>query len=134
MEYKAVLPIFGFDSCKKVSLEQIDDIFFSMENLDNKSLPSFTLILPTALRDDYYFDIPEQVVQKLQIENIEDVKVLNIMILDSPIEASHINFMAPLLFNTKKGLMGQFLIEPKEGQNFGIADKLSDYISKEGAS
>jgi flagellar assembly factor FliW len=105
-----------------------------MENLDDRSLPSFTLVLPTALRDDYNFDIPDHVVQKLQIENPEDVKVLNIMILDTPIENSHINFMAPLLFNTKKGLMGQFVIEPKEGQNFGIADKLGEYIAKEDIS
>ena len=134
MEYKAVLPIFGFDGCKRVSLEQIDDIFFRMENLDNKSLPSFTLVLPSALRDDYHFDIPEHIVQKLEIENPEDIKVLNIMILNTPIETSHVNFMAPLLFNTKIGLMGQFVIEPKDGQNFGIADKLSDYINKEEVS
>ena len=134
MEYKAVLPIFGFDGCKRVSLEQIDEIFYRMENLDNRSLPSFTLVSPTALRDDYNFEIPDNIAHNLEIESPDDVKVLNIMVLDTPIENSHINFMAPLLFNTKKGLMGQYVIEPKENQNFGIAEKLGNYITKEDIS
>ncbi|WP_456404290.1 flagellar assembly protein FliW [Hydrogenimonas sp.] len=135
MDFKATLPILGFESCKEVTLESIDGQFYRLMDKEGKASPAFTLVTPSLLRSDYVFDLPDSVVKHLQAERPEDLEVLNIMIIDTPIENSHINFLAPLLFNRKKGLMGQVVLDSYKYPEFGIADPIKNYLNhKEDAS
>ncbi len=136
MDFKAALPILGFESCKEVSLESIDGHFFKLVDKKEGTVgPSFTLIRPSLLRNDYIFDLPSNAVKHLEAESPEDLEVLNIMIIDTPIENSHVNFLAPLLFNRKKGLMGQIVLDNHKYPDFGIAIPLKNYLNhKEDAS
>jgi flagellar assembly factor FliW len=127
MDFKVVIPILGFDSVEELTLEPIDEIFSRLTN-KKADTPSFTLIQPAALRDDYVFDLPKAAAEKLQLENAEDAMVLNIMIVDTPLENSHVNFIAPLVFNKKKGLMGQVVLDSVKYPDYGLADPLKKFL------
>ncbi len=128
MEYKAVMPILGFDTITSWRLVAIDDIFYRLENKEGDGTPSFTLIGPETLRSDYAFDLPESAVNVLGLEKAEDAMVLNIMIVDTPLENSHINFAAPLVFNKKNGKMGQVVLENGKYPDYGVAEPLKKFL------
>ncbi len=130
MDFKAALPILGFESCKEVTLEPIDGQFYRLIDKEGKAAPSFTLISPSLLRNDYVFDLPDNAVKQLQAESPEDLEVLNIMIIDTPIENSHINFLAPLIFNRSKRLMGQVVLDSHKYPGYGIADPIKNYLNQ----
>ncbi len=131
MDFKAALPILGFESCKEVTLESIDGNFYRLFDKDGKSAPSFILIRPSLLRNDYIFDLPESAVRSLEAQTPEQIEVLNIMILDTPLENSHVNFLAPLLFNRDKGLMGQIVLDNQKYPDFEIAAPLKSYMGQQ---
>ncbi|WP_456382736.1 flagellar assembly protein FliW [Hydrogenimonas sp.] len=127
MKYRAVLPILGFDDIDTFLLEPIDDIFYRLKNTEGET-PVFTLIQPAVLRNDYTFELPAGVEEKLELEKEEDALVLNVMIVDTPLENSHINFIAPLVFNTKKGLMGQVVLDSVKYPHYGLAESLKKFV------
>ncbi len=127
MIYQTVLPILGFNDIDEYRLEKIDDIFYRLENAKAKG-PSFTLIQPSVLREDYAFDLPESAAETLKLTKEEDALVLNIMILDTPLENSHVNFIAPLIFNTADGLMGQVILDGAKYPDYGIAEPIRNYL------
>ncbi len=130
MDFKTAIPILGFESCKEVTLESIDGQFYRLSDKSGAGVPSFTLVSPSLLRQDYIFELPESAAKSLEAERPEDLEVLNIMIIDTPIENSHINFLAPLIFNKKRGLMGQIVLDSHKYPDFSIADPLKNYLDK----
>ncbi len=131
MDFKAAMPILGFESCKEVTLESVDGHFYTLVDKDGSSALSFTLITPSLLRDDYIFDLPENAVKNLQAESPEELEVLNIMIIDTPIENSYVNFLAPLVFNKKKRIMGQVVLDNQKYPGFSLADPIGKYLDNE---
>ncbi len=127
MVYDVVTPIYGFEKIKKMDLEQIDDTFYSLKNVDDDGSPTFTLVNPFAFRN-YEFDLPDTLVKDLQIEDAADVSVLNIMVVSSPIEESRINFAAPLIFNTKNKTFAQIILGEMKYSQYGLAEKIGDYL------
>ncbi|WP_201353892.1 flagellar assembly protein FliW [Hydrogenimonas urashimensis] len=127
MDFKVVLPILGFDTLEEVELEPIDEIFYTLRNKRGET-PAFTLIQPGALRGDYVFELPESAEKKLALEKEEDAMVLNIMIVDTPLENSHVNFIAPLVFNKTKGTMGQVVLDSANYSDYGLAEPLKHYL------
>ena len=54
--------------------------------------------------------------------------ILNIVVIQNPIEDSLVNFLAPLIFNTDTNKAGQLILP--DNQKYGIAEKISDYLNK----
>ena len=129
MTYTATLPILGFDGIETYRLEKIDDFFYSLKNAEGDT-PTFTLIHPAAVREDYAFDLPAAAAEKLALTDEKDALVLNIMTLDTPLEKSHINFIAPLVFNTKNRTMAQVVLDAFQYPDYGVAEPLAQYLAK----
>ena len=127
MKYRAVMPILGFDEVVDYDLEPIDEIFYRL-TAEGSDAPSFTLIQPAALRSDYLFDLPDAAAQRLELTKEEDAMVLNIMIVDTPLENSHVNFVAPLVFNKSNGKMAQVVLDSARYPDYGLAEPLRDYL------
>ena len=127
MEYRAILPILGFNDVETLELSPVDDFFYRLR-AKGRETPSFTLVRPEVLRDDYAFDLPDGVAEKLALQKEEDALVLNIMILDTPLENSHVNFLAPLVFNTANGRMGQVVLDSVQYPGYGLAEPLKAYL------
>ncbi len=123
MNFKVVSPILGFESISEISFSTIDDFFSKLE----KEGIAFTLIDPSRLRT-YSFEIPLFYKNLLKIEEGDDVKVYNTMIVHTPIEKSLINFAAPLILNHSKMLLAQVALDSATYPEFGIAETISTYL------
>ena len=126
MQFDLKLPLLGFETVSKMELQKIDDIFMRLESVGEG--PSFTLVNPFALRE-YSFDIPASLQALMEITPESNLLIYNIMILQSPIEKSTINFVAPIVFNTDNQMMAQIIVDNR--MDFGIADPISNYLKGE---
>lgn len=125
MVFEVKSPILGFEDVSKMRLEKIDDLFMKLSN-DEDSSPIFTLINPFALRA-YDFEIPTALQLLLEIESQEDILVGNIMVLQTPIENSTINFLAPVVFNVKNKTMAQVVLDSAKYPQYGLAESIDSY-------
>ena len=123
MQFELKLPLLGFETLTRMELQKIDEIFLRLESIGEG--PSFTLINPFALRE-YSFDIPSSLQALLGITPESNLLIYNIMILQTPIENSTINFVAPLIFNTDNQTMAQIIIDNRA--DFGIAEPIQNYL------
>ena len=123
MQFTLQLPMLGFESVTHMELQKIDDIFMRIESMGDG--PSFTLINPYALRE-YSFDIPTSLQAAMQITETTNLLIYNIVILNSSIEDSTINFLAPLIFNTDNQTMAQIIIDNRP--DFAIAEPIRSYL------
>lgn len=123
MQFDLKLPLLGFEAVSKMELQKIDEIFMRLESVGEG--PSFTLINPFVLRE-YSFDIPSSLQGLLGIVSDSNLLIYNIMILQTPIEKSTINFVAPLIFNTDNQTMAQIIIDNRA--DFGIAEPVEKYL------
>lgn len=123
MQFDLKLPLLGFESVSTMELQKIDEIFMRLESVGEG--PSFTLINPFALRE-YSFDIPSSLQVLLGITPKSNLLIYNIMILQTPIEKSTINFVAPIIFNTDNQTMAQIIIDNRA--DFGIAESVEKYL------
>ena len=69
MNFKAVMPIPGFDTVCDPALGPIDDNFFRPEKSDGK-IPSVTTIEVDALRKSRLFDLRGNIVEKPKLKNV----------------------------------------------------------------
>jgi len=127
MLFTVKLPILGFETLQHLHLEKVDDIFMHLQADNDEKSPTFTLINPYILRD-YTFDIPTAIEKLLEIEENSNLLIFNIIILDSTIEESKINFLAPLVFNTDNQSMAQVILENR--QEYSIAEPIKNYLHR----
>lgn len=127
MVFSVKSPIPGFDKIKTVELEEIDDFFVRLRSQNDDT--TFMLVNPFLLRE-YDFEVPDYFKNLLELEEGSNTLVYNIMIVANPIEDSVINFVAPLVFNADKKLVSQVLLDNGKYKDFGIMEKISDYLGE----
>lgn len=122
-------PILGFEKVAKMKLEKIDDIFIRLSNAEDE-VPVFTLINPFVLRE-YEFDVPVALKVLLDLENSKNIFTANIMVIQTPIQNSTINFLAPVIFNFDNHTMGQVVLDSLKYPQYGLAESISNYYQPE---
>ncbi|ABB43693.1 Protein of unknown function DUF180 [Sulfurimonas denitrificans DSM 1251] len=126
MKFDVCVPILGFENVKEVTLEKIDDAFMRMESSNDEHI-SFTLINPFALRE-YDFEIPDATQKLLEIDEKSNILILNIAIIQTPVEDTVVNFIGPMIFNTDNNKAAQLVLS--ESTKYGVAEKISLYLKK----
>jgi flagellar assembly factor FliW len=126
MKFDICLPILGFEDIKQVSLEKIDDVFMKMQSLGNEHI-SFTMINPFTLRE-YDFEIPDNAQNLLEIDKNSNLVILNIVLIQTPIEDSIVNFIGPMVFNTDNGKAVQVILN--DSPQYSVAEKISTFLNK----
>ncbi len=126
MKFDICVPILGFENVKQVNLEKIDDIFMKMSSADEDRI-SFTLIDPFVLRE-YDFEVPDNIQEMLDIDKNSNLIILNIILIQTPIENSVVNFIGPMIFNTDNNKAAQVIIS--DSKEYGVAEKISDFLKK----
>jgi len=129
MIYQVKTPILGFEQTETVEFEKIDEMTAKITDTKNPDI-SFTLINPYALRE-YSFDVPTPVQVLLEMNQESKINVFNILVLQTPVEKSLVNFLAPLLFNEDNGTMGQAVLSGKEYPDFGVSVEIENYLTTE---
>ena len=128
MVFSLKMPLLGFESIQEAELEKIDEFFVKF--ISKSDTTTFTLINPFMLRP-YEFEIPEYFRTLLDINEKSNILILNIMIIATPIEASTINFLAPLVFNVDNGAMAQVVLDANKYPEFGLMEGIARYLNKE---
>jgi len=126
MKFNLSMPLLGFENIKEVELQKIDDIFMRIQAVENEHI-SFTLIDPFVLRE-YDFEVPKKVQEMLEIDEKSNIIILNIVLIQTPIEDSVVNFIGPLIFNTDNHKMAQIILN--ESTTYGVAEKISNFLKK----
>ncbi len=129
MDFKVMSPLLGFEDISVMKLEKIDDVFMKLSSKNRDKKISFTLINPFVLRE-YKIEIPKYYKELLGIEENSNCLILNSMIVEQPIENSQINFIAPFIFNIDTKKMTQIVLDSDKYPDFGIMQKISDYIKE----
>ena len=124
--YQVKTEILGFENIGSMEFSEIDELFASIKSNGDDSI-SFSLVNPYSLRE-YSFDLPKTAKILLEIDENSNVLVYNIMVMQNPLNESRVNFLAPLIFNKDKGLMGQITLKAAEYPDFGLAESLKSFI------
>ncbi len=126
MKFDISVPLLGFDNVKQVELQKIDEIFMKMQSCEDENI-SFTLINPYVLRE-YDFEVPQNVLDLLSITKESNLLILNIVLIQTPIEDSMVNFIGPLIFNTDTKKAAQIILS--ESTEYSVAEKISSFLKK----
>ena len=126
MKFELCNSLLGFENIKNVELEKIDDIFMRMHATAEKHI-SFTLINPFALRE-YDFEVPTNIQEALEADEKSNLLILNIVLIQNPIEDSIVNFVGPLIFNTDNNKAAQIILS--DSPQYAVAEKISSFLKK----
>jgi len=129
MVYKVKTPLLGFENVKEMKFEQIDDLFIQLTSVGIPKPINFILVNPYMLRD-YKVKLTQYIHDELEVEDDTQILIYNIMVSKMPIEESTINFIAPVLFNIQKRIMIQVILDASEYKDYGLQEKISDYVEK----
>lgn len=127
MIYQIKAPILGFEHITSIELTRLDEHFAKITSQD-KSL-EMMLVNPYSLRE-YSFTIPRYIEMLLGLDRDSSVLVYCIVILQRDIEESMVNFLAPLIFNTKDKVAGQVALSMMDYPDFGFKDTLKSFLQK----
>ncbi len=120
--------ILGFEDTLKVEIHEIDELFSTIQDADNKNI-SFTILNPYILRE-YSFDLPSDIKALLEIEEKSNISVYNIVVIQNPLENSTINFIAPIIVNNDNNKIAQAVLNHKNHPEFGMAESIKSFKEK----
>lgn len=126
MIFDVKFPILGFDNTHRMKLEKIDNIFMRLSDADHET-PVFTVVNPFLLRE-YEFEVPLPMKIELDLENSNNIFTANIMVINTPIQLSTINFLAPVVFNFDNCLMGQIVLDSVKYPEYSLAEPISNFV------
>lgn len=107
--------LLGFPDHKKFALLALDaDLPLALLQSTEESQIGFIVAFPFAFKQDYAFDLNEEVKEKLQIEEEENVLTYSIVTLKETFVGSTLNLLAPVIINTKKKLGKQIVLSDSE--------------------
>ncbi|PHR58152.1 MAG: flagellar biosynthesis protein FliW [Arcobacter sp.] len=127
MKFEVKSEILGFENIKEVELKEVDDLFSTLRSSTGDKI-SFTLVNPHKLRE-YNFDISISSETLLDIKEDKDLMVYNILVLQSPLDESKINFQAPLIFNKANMTVVQEVLGIQKYPNYGFDESLKTFTS-----
>jgi len=123
MKFEVVTPIDGFEREKEFELSKLDDFFFMIKGVETGE--TIRLMSFGALKS-LEFELPEDFIAKLEIEDISDISIFYIFVLQAQTSDSSMNIFAPLIMNNKSMKMGQIHLDLHE---LGL-DSLNDILPK----
>ncbi|KXG76337.1 flagellar assembly protein FliW [Thermotalea metallivorans] len=103
----------GFENFKRYVIlknPDPDNPFHWLQCVDDTDL-AFAIVNPFILKEDYDFAIPDSVIEKLNIESIEDIIILTIVVIPEDIRKMTANLRAPLIINIHSRLGKQLILE-----------------------
>ncbi|EQB40246.1 flagellar assembly protein FliW [Sulfurimonas hongkongensis] len=125
-KYKVKGSILGFEETMNVEIVQIDNLFSTIRDIDNKNI-SFTVVNPYELRE-YSFDIKSDIKILLDIKEDSSLSAYNIVVIQKPLENSTVNFLAPIVINNDNMTIAQAVLDPKKHPDFGMAESIKTFM------
>lgn len=104
--------ILGFDNKEKFVLVELEDYkpFKLLQSLEDEEV-GLILTSPFEFYDDYKVNLPEETLNRLNIDNEEEVLLLTTITLSSDPKKITTNLKAPIIINKKANLAEQIIID-----------------------
>jgi flagellar assembly factor FliW len=105
--------LLGFEGCKSfIPIENPDGggVFKWLQSEDMPEL-AFVVMNPFFAVADYEFEIPEGVVDMLQLKRQEDAQVLAVVKIPDNLSRMTVNLRAPIVINTVNNRAAQVVLE-----------------------
>jgi len=107
--------IIAFEKMKKfIIIDNPDkEVPFSwLQSIDNRDL-AFVIINPFVFKQDYEIDIPENVLEELEIDDRETIAIFSIVVVPQDLNKMTANLLAPIIINTKNYMGKQIILNDK---------------------
>jgi len=117
--------ILGFSSTQKYILVTNPDPVFPfnwLQSVDESDV-SFILTNPFLFVSEYDFEIPDSVIEKLDIEDIEDVAIYSMVVIPEEPKQTTINLKSPLIINNRTKHAKQVILEEDFALKYEIFQK-----------
>ncbi|NOW89431.1 flagellar assembly factor FliW [Clostridium beijerinckii] len=104
--------ILGFNNKEKFVLVELEDYkpFKLLQSLEDEDV-GLILTSPFEFFDDYKVNLPEETLNRLNIDNEEEVLLLTTITLSSDPKKITTNLKAPIIINKKANLAEQIIID-----------------------
>ncbi|MEW9123764.1 MAG: flagellar assembly protein FliW [Thermotaleaceae bacterium] len=106
----------GFEDIKQYALlpnPDAENPFQWLQAIEEPEL-AFVITNPFYFKEDYEFNIPEKVIQQLQIEKKEEILVYTIAVVPEKLEDITINLRGPLILNMEQKKGRQLLLDQED--------------------
>jgi len=101
----------AFENLKKfVIVKEDQSPFYWLQSVEDKDI-AFVIINPFEIKPDYEFDLPDEVVNKLEITSAQDVAVFCIVVIPEDVKQTRVNLKAPIIINVHKRKGIQYLLD-----------------------
>ena len=129
---KGPLAFEDFTKFTIISAEEDGFPFKMLQSLEEDSL-AFVITDPFLFKEDYDFELGEEILQELAIEEPEQIAVYVLLVIPENINQISANLAAPIIINTDKKIAKQVILEGKEypTKHFLFADQPKKQDQKE---
>lgn len=112
----------GFGNEKEFVLLVDDTPFFWLQSVNNPDL-AFVVTEPWQFRQDYAFELNDEIKEELKIEAKEEVLVMNILVIPEDPQEITMNLKAPIVVNEEKRIAKQIILEEDYPIKYKIFDE-----------
>jgi len=108
--------IYGFEDIKEyVLLGKVgdDNPFKWLQAVHNPHV-CFVVVDPFIFKKDYSPCVGKRMMEKLKVENEQDIRFLNIVVIPDDISRMTVNLKSPIVINARENLAAQIIMDTDE--------------------
>ena len=112
----------GFEELKKFVIIKDSEIFIEwLQSVEDTT--SFAIMDPFVADNNYSFELPEKIMEQLDIKSKEDVMIRTVVIIPEDITKIRTNLQAPIVINTKLKKATQIILDDSYPIRYEFYDK-----------
>lgn len=115
----------GFELLKNYVLLKDEEIFLEWLQSTDEEV-SFAVVDPFLITDSYEFEIPDSVLDKLEIEEASDVAVRTVVIIPEDLKKIRTNLQAPVIINIRNKKALQTILDDSYPLRYEFYDKVGE--------
>ncbi len=113
----------GFEDIKKFALVGEADLFVEwLQSVDEPT--SFAVMDPFIAYTEYSFDIPDKVLEELNIKDKSEILIRTVVVIPEDITKIRTNLQAPVIINTKEKKAMQILLDDTYPMRYEFYEKV----------
>lgn len=102
--------LFGFEEEKSFILLDIEETTYKLLQSTTTEELYFVVMTPFAFHQSYDFEVPDAIMEQLEIKALDNLDVLSLVVFKDPIQESTMNLKAPILMNNKTKKAKQLIL------------------------
>ena len=112
----------GFEELKKFVIIKDSEIFIEwLQSVEDTT--SFAIMDPFVADNNYSFELPDKIMNQLDIKSKEDVMIRTVVIIPEDITKIRTNLQAPIIINTKQKKATQIILDDSYPIRYEFYDK-----------